>query len=184
MAEQAFTATVTVNNKELLAKLKQLDDVVAAEALARAATAGALPIQNAAKDKAPKKTRTLARSIHTEVMESSRDSARVEVGTDAEYAAIQEFGGRIAPKGHPYLAIPLTDQAAGYAPREFPGELHVQGNALVDQAGVAQYVLAPSVTLPAHPYLRPAFDENQDRAEHDTGLALQQILQRVAPEVG
>jgi HK97 gp10 family phage protein len=168
---------------ELKKQLSKMSDAIAADALAKAATAGALPIQNSAKDKAPKKKRVLSRSIHTEVTESDRDHATVEIGTDVVYAAIQEFGGTITPKHAAHLAIPMTDRAASYPPRSFPGKLHVQGKCLADEMGQPQYALATSVTLPAQPYLRPALDENKDRFSEDAGKALKQILASAVPGV-
>jgi HK97 gp10 family phage protein len=187
MDEMTAHASIT-GDKELMSKFKALSDAVAGEALAKAATAGALPIQNAAKEKAPAKTRTLSRSIHTEVTESDREHATVEVGTDLIYAAIQEFGGTITAKNAAHLAIPVTDQAASYPPRSFPGKLHVQSyggmvSMLVDEQGVTQYALKSSVTLHAQPYLRPALDENRARFETDAGIALKQILASVTPGV-
>ncbi len=49
-----------VNLDEFRAKLRALGEAAAGEALVTAAKAGALPIRNAAAEKAPKRTRTLA----------------------------------------------------------------------------------------------------------------------------
>lgn len=80
-----------IGEKELVAKLKQLSDEVASQNLVTAVQAGADVIQNAAKQKSPKKTRTLSRSIHQEVLESSKERAVVEIGTDLSYAKIHEY---------------------------------------------------------------------------------------------
>ena len=169
---------------ELIAKFKEMEDRVAVEALVDAATAGALIIQNAAKKNAPRKTRNLSRSIHTEVAFASRDQAEVTVGTDVEYAAIQEFGGTITAKNGKYLAIPVNETAQMYKPMDFPGKLHFQGDnsggVLMNAEGEVFYALKPSVTIPAHPYLRPALDENIDRAVESAGRALKKIINKIA----
>lgn len=155
-----FTVTASIHGgPELSRKLKQLADAVAAEALELACVAGALPIQNDAKRKCPKKTRTLSRSIHIGGHsdkasdfegediggnESSRDSATVQIGTNVVYAAIQEFGG----------------------------EVH--------QTNAFGKGIKATITIPAHPYLRPAFDENQDAATNAAGRALKQLITKAA----
>jgi HK97 gp10 family phage protein len=77
-----------VNLAEWQAKLKKLDDVLAEQAVVRALTAGALLIENDAKRRAPYKTGTLRRSIHTE----QGDGMEVLIGPDAPYGARIEFG--------------------------------------------------------------------------------------------
>jgi HK97 gp10 family phage protein len=106
-----------------------------ADNLEAAATAGALVLENAARDKAPYKTGTLKRSLTHETIEKSPDAAYVAVGTNLEYAAVQEFGGTIKSK-------------SGY---------------LVFQTEDGQWHSVPSVSVPARPYLRPALDENRGR---------------------
>ena len=77
-----------VNLDEFDAKLKRLGDALAETAVIRALTAGALIIENDAKRKAPYKTGTLKRSIHTE----RGDGMSVLIGTNVPYAARLEFG--------------------------------------------------------------------------------------------
>lgn len=137
-------------DRELVLKLRAMADEAAGEALARAATAGALLVENAAKEKAPFKTGSLRRSIHTEVTEQRRDYAEVTVGTDLVYAAQVEFGGTIVPKKGKFLVF------------EVDGET----------------VFARSVTQVARPYLRPAFDEKKDAAEKEVGRALRMLVER------
>ena len=131
-------------------ELAKLSDAVAEEHLVTAATAGALIVQNAAKERAPKRTRTLSRSIHTETLESSRDKAEVAVGTDVVYAGIQEYGGVITPKQAKMLAW------------QDGGEWH----------------FAHSVTIPPHPYLRPAMDENKEAIAKTIQAVLSQLIAR------
>lgn len=81
---------------------KELNDI-----LPTALKAGALIIQNSAKFKAPYRTGTLRRSIHTEM----RSNTQAVVGTDVEYAVYQEFGTS-KMKAHPYLR-PALDENRG-----------------------------------------------------------------------
>lgn len=76
---------------ELARKLAALGEAVAGEALAAAMRSGALLVENDAKRRAPYKTGTLRRSIHTEV-EAGEGKAEASVGTDVIYAARLEFG--------------------------------------------------------------------------------------------
>lgn len=174
-------------DKELARKLKELSRVAQAKNLERAAMAGSLPILNAAKENVHEDLNTtgrgtgnLARSLHSEVTESSDTYAEVATGTDLEYAAIHEFGGTIRPKNAEALAVPLTPEAKKYAsPREFPRKLHVQvsedGKAFLAGArGKPYYILLKSVTIPARPYLRPAIDENETKIVN----AVQRILKK------
>lgn len=74
---------------------KRMFDKVSREAanhLERAVTAGALVVQNEAKQKAPVRTGNLRRSIHTETTRKRVTSVTVATGTDAEYARRIEFG--------------------------------------------------------------------------------------------
>lgn len=121
---------------ELAAKLRRLSDEMAGTALEHAATAGALPVQNAAVKKAPFLTGTLRRSIHIETVRRSRTRADVAVGTDVPYARRQEFG--------------------------FSG---------ADSLG-------RHYNQPAHPYLRPALDENKGNVVREIGDALRALLAR------
>jgi hypothetical protein len=84
--------------------------------------------------------------------------------TDLAYALILEIGGTIRPKKAKFLAVPVTDAArkAG-SPRNMPGLVYVQSvkgqPMLVEEfTGKVQYILKKLVTIPAHPYLRPAAD--------------------------
>ena len=121
---------------QFAAQLKRLGAAASSDALERAGQAALLPVQNAAAQKAPVLTRTLARSIHIETLEKGEYKVELAVGTDVIYAAIQEFGGVVKPK---------TAKALHWVDRE-SGEDRFAG----------------SVTIPAHPYLRPAWDENKN----------------------
>lgn len=99
-------------------KLAELDASLRGRMLEQAVVAGALLVQNDAKQRAPYVTGTLRRSIHIggheqlagDVVSSSplpapeisADAVRVYVGTNLEYAPLVEYGyGRRRPR--PYL---------------------------------------------------------------------------------
>lgn len=132
----------------LRANLGKLAAAGSGRNLATAARAGGLVVQNDAKVRAPKRTGNLARSIHLEVTESTKTRAVVTVGTDVEYAAAQEFGAVITPKS----AKALHFQVGG------------------------KDVFAQVVHLPAHPYLRPALLENQDKVVAEVAAALKDLM--------
>lgn len=140
-----------IGAEELRRKLQALDAAVQGQALAAAVQSGAQVIQNAAKEKAPFRTGTLKRSIHTEVA-GSATRATAQIGTDVPYAAQVEFGGTITPKKKQMLHW-------------------------VDENGEH---FARSVTQVARPYLRPAFDEKSDDAAVEIGNALRQAIEAVA----
>ncbi len=179
------TATLK-NEKEIEAKFRQLRDGVRGKALEDAARAGALDLQAGMKERAPKKTTNLARSIHIETVKRTDTAVEVAAGTDLEYAAIQEYGGVIKPKNATWLAIPITEAArAVVSPRNFTGTLHFRGKkgsgsaALIDDAGQVQYALKKSVTIPAQPYARPTLDEDGPKAQASVARALKTLLRRL-----
>ena len=135
-------------------KLKALDEAVRGKKLELALKSGALLIQGPAKEKAPVKTGTLRRSIVIKTSNSG-DTAEATIGPGGPaqgYAAIQEFGGTIVPKTAKMLAW-KTD-----------GEWH----------------FAHKVTIPAHPYMRPAFDEHHGAAVTEVGKALKILIEKAA----
>jgi HK97 gp10 family phage protein len=181
MSDFKVTSKV-IGMPDLQKAFDRLEENVAGDNLETAAQAGALIIRNAGSENAPKRTRTLSRSIHIETLVKQPKYVEMGIGTDLDYAAIQEFGGTITPKKGKFLAIPLTAEARAHvSPRDFPEELTPRfggnGGVLVDGAGIAQYALARSVTIPAHPYMRPALDENEEAVLNETGDALRQLLE-------
>ena len=135
---------------DALRSLNKLDDATAGRHLKTAAMAGIMPIQNAAKQNALKKSGTLARSIHSEVVSEKSKSIEVATGTDVVYAAIHEFGGPIVPKSANALYF------------------EIEGHMVVTQR----------VEIPARPYMRPAFDENTGRAEVEVRDSLQILVKQ------
>jgi len=135
---------------EFKARLAKLADAVAEAALVRGGMAGTKIIENSAKEKAPWRTRTLARSIHSEVKSSSRDRVEIDTGPDdLPYAAMQEFGGTIRPKTAKALRFEIN----------------------------GQIVFAQVVHIPAHPYMRPAMDENITEVTEEIRAALEQLIE-------
>lgn len=140
------------NLKSLDRKLAALGKLAQADVLERALHAGAQEIRNSAQEKAPFLTGTLRRSIHSETAEKSGSRVRVLVGTDLEYAAMQEFGGTIVPKSARRLVFEVDGKK----------------------------VFARKVTIPAHPYLRPAFDEQKGEAVRQFRLAVGDQIRAIA----
>ena len=138
---------------EFKAQLARIGKAARGEMLAKAGEAGLQLVVNAAIPKAPKRTGTLRRSIHTEVLEKRDDYAEVAVGTDVVYAAIQEFGGVIVPKKAKML--------------------HWVGEGGID-------IFAHSVTIKPHPYLRPAWDENESKMIQEVKNSLTQLIETAA----
>lgn len=171
-------------NAELVTAFKSLDESLQGQALVNTVQAGGTVVVDAAKDNIKKqgliRTRHLSRSVHLEVAESTNEHAAVDAGTDVEYAALHEFGGTVQAKSSKYLAIPVGSYRG--SPRKH-GDLKVRktggGNlVMVDEAGVVQYVLKKSITVPAKPYMRPAADENHEKVTSAMADAWQQQIQK------
>ena len=136
---------------DIKSALERLTESVVKDMAYASLIAGGLLIQNAAKQKAPWRTGTLRRSIHIggathlapdfaggeeyDDIGETGDGWSIKVGTNLVYARIQEYGGVIHAKDAPYLVFKTKD-----------GSWHS----------------VKSVTIPARPYLRPAFDENRE----------------------
>jgi phage gpG-like protein len=88
------------------------------------------------------------------------------IGSNLEYAAIQEFGGTIVPKNAKYLTIPLWKGAARQigGAREVPNAFFKMTNGRLLMYGKSKYGIMPyflllkSVTLPPRPYIWPAIE--------------------------
>lgn len=145
-----ITGTI-LGASELVQKLTGMSRDFREQALGTAVGAGAMLIENSAKEKVPKLTGNLARSIHTNVTTTTNQAA-AEIGTDAEYAAQVEFGGTIYPKNGKYLVFTINGKK----------------------------IFAKKVTQRARPYLRPAFDEKKDAALKEVGEAFKDILSNYA----
>lgn len=161
-------ATIQVQGLDTLLRDLEKAGKKAIPALNTALGSAALIVQNAAKVKAPKKSRTLSRSIHHEVM-TEGDRVEAIVGTNVEYARIQEFGGIINhPGGTPY--IPWGE---GNGP--FEGAVKFLKKDGAYPAGV-QFSKPHKIHIPAQPYLRPALIENRSRVIQEINEALRELL--------
>lgn len=156
--------------KNLSKKLKKLGAAVDGEKLEMAAVAGGLILQNGMKQRAPRLTSTLRRSIHIggheneapdfsssaegrgpqRVSKPERKKGRVKifVGTDLVYAAIQEYGGEIRPKKAAFLRFQVD----------------------------GEWVMARRVRIPAQPYVRPTFEADAPEAKREVGEALRDLI--------
>ena len=196
-----FNAQV-IGTKELGAKVERMDEAVQGEKLELATVSGALIIVNAAKANVKSQglidTGTLRRSLHvgghsektpdfsagddySDVGGLVKTPTRVEMlaGTNLVYAAVNEYGGTIRPASGKYLAIP-TGSYAG-SPRDeglVLKPLAGGGFALVEWDGNVAFILKESVEIPAKPYLRPAFDNNKDKAQNEIGKALTILIEK------
>lgn len=133
---------------ELQAAFKALGDRFSA-VLAAAVEAGAMLIQNPAKELAPYRVGNLRRSIITEIDEKTAEVVTAKVGpsgTATAYAAAQEFGATIVPKNAKILAW--------------------------KNAKTGEWTFAHVVNIPAHPYMRPAFDEHKGEAQAEIARVL------------
>lgn len=90
-----MTASARVTNaRDLERALSRVDTAVRGQATRVALRAGAAKIVNQARENAPVLSGQLSRSIHSEVAVEG-DGGVARIGTNLEYAAIQEFGGVI-----------------------------------------------------------------------------------------
>lgn len=161
--------TKVKGTKGLSKKLKRLGVDVERSA-EPAAVAGGLILQNGMKQRAPKRSRTLARSIHigghegqapdfstggdkrgrsrVPGPERSKGRVKIYIGTDLVYAAIQEYGGEIRPKRAAFLRFQID----------------------------SEWVMARRVRIPAQPYVRPTFEADGTEAQREVGEALRDII--------
>ena len=92
----------------------------------------------------------LRRSITMQFSGSGRGSS-AEIGTNLKYAAIHEFGGTIHAKRGPYLWFKM--QTASRIRSS-------SGKSLKRPQGIFSWVRTPQVTIPARPYMQPAFEQS------------------------
>lgn len=140
----AGTSFTLVGDKALARQLAALSNAARGQALKNALISGALLVANEAKTNAPYLTGNLRRSIHvggegvsgnttgTDIggQKVGKDYAEVQVGTNVEYAARQEFGfsgadslGRVYHQpAQPYLR-PALESTRGEVLREIVGAL-------------------------------------------------------------
>jgi HK97 gp10 family phage protein len=151
---------------ELVRNLERLSANTRGEVLENAVVAGALLVVNAAKEKAPYLTGNLRRSIHvgghaTEDMGNASKSDLTELRTKS---------GRPYRKKR-YIGSTGTD-IGGNRRSAHSAEVLVGTN--VEYAAAQEY--GTSRGVPAHPYLRPAFDENRDKVADEIKAAIRAQL--------
>jgi HK97 gp10 family phage protein len=134
--------------------------------LANAAKAGGIVIEAEAKRRVARKTSTLFRSIHTEVVTQSADSATVSIGTNVEYGPYLEYGTGIhGPKG---TEIIIRPKRAGGVLR------FTIGNRVV----FAREVRSPGMR--PRPFLGPAFESKSKEAFETMAKAVWQQVKKAA----
>ncbi len=117
---------------------KKLDDISKCEGVVSAIEKSCLMVERTARQKAPKDTGALRRSIAHSV-DKSGDEIKGEVYTPLEFAAYMEYGtGLFAEKGNGRKDVP-------WAYKDDKGKWH-----------------STSGTKP-HPFMRPALQENRDK---------------------
>ncbi len=137
--------------EEVAAAIRDARGRLSGAGMQAALMAGALPIMNAAKTNAPALTGTLRRSIHV----LSQSAHEVEVGTNLIYAAMQEYGGVVAPVNARFLRF----ETAG---------------------GDIIFTRGP-VYIPAQPYMRPAFESERGRAVREVASAIRDLIAAGGP---
>jgi len=151
----ALTITL-IGFPEARARLLAMSDALASRFLVDATTSAALIVQTDAAIRAPVKTGNLRRSLHTEVLTSTRSLAIVQVGVGKEvtYARAVEFGSA------PHVIYPRNKKALMW-----PGARHP-----------VAFVRHPGTR--AHPFLIPALMQNLGRIKGEIVAALEALIGR------
>ena len=134
----------------------------------------------------------LEESISHEALEETSAGLSGRVGSNMEYAEIQERGGEIHAKNAKNLTIPLEafmtgrgiakgsarDLIASPGDYGYDGTFFSRGVLLGKRGDEVEplFVLKPSVTLPARPYAQPALDEIAPEFEASMRSALEALL--------
>ncbi len=145
-----YSASV-IGDKAVVARLGRMRKALP-RMMGVALTAGAAPLVNRAKELCLYKTGNLRRSIHFGDLVIGPGFAEGKAGTNLEYAAAQENGATIVPKNAKMLHW-VTDSG--------------------------EDVFARSVTIPPHPYMRPAAAETVPLVAAATARALALQIVRV-----
>lgn len=149
-----FSASVS-GSDSLKRKLEALGESVQGRMLERALVAGALIIQNAAKENAPYRTGNLRRSIHI--------GGHEDLAPDRQ--GIEQATGQAVP-----------------APEVRDADVAVYVGTDVEYARRIEYgfsgadALGREINQPAQPYLRPAVDENGDAVNQEVSDALRDLI--------
>ena len=181
--------------KELVAKLQQVGPKVrenARDGIQRLQQTLRNNIQRLFLSGTPLHVRTgnLRNSINVGPIQESASEIRGPVGTNALYAAIQNYGGTITPKSAQYLTIPLDaaktpSGVARFSARQIianPGEGGYKSTFFRNQVlfGVQQggtiealFALKSSITIPARPFMEPGLESVRDDMSATMTLAVQ-----------
>lgn len=106
-------------------------------------------LESTAKVKAPYDEGILAGSIGSEILGGPGSEIIGKVGTSIVYGPIQEYGGTIHAKDAPYLVFQTKDGA---------------------------WHSVKSVTIPAHPYLRPTLKEKAGQVARLIEQGIERVL--------
>jgi len=172
----------------LAAKLRAIGQAGVTRALHRTMVAAALIGEGAAKDRASTvlqvRTGHLVRSIAGKVRQGPEGpeavisaGGRVSGAAPVVYAGTHEYGATITPKRGKYLRIPLAAAKTQAGVDRYPTPLRVSGAGLFyvrkskagrlllihKPTGAPWYMLVPSVTIRARPFLRPGAQVAADR---------------------
>ncbi len=167
--------------KEIQAKLKALEPKLAKKVVRAALKKSAEPILHAARSKAPVDTGFLVSSIKlTTALSRRKGTMTVRVGTskgfykgDDFYASFIEFGYRRgARRTKTQLGLPDA--------RQLPNQIAFTVAKYTSKVQRAVNNQRPWV--PAQPFLRPAYDENKERALNILTTEILSGIEREAPK--
>jgi phage gpG-like protein len=146
--------TVVIGEDELLVKFDKLEQLSGRE-ITDLLLATGLVFERAIKEKIKEKGLIDTGRLRASVVTIALTPKTVAVGVqNLVYAAIHEFGGVIKPKNPDgYLRFKTKD---------------------------GQWVTTKEVTIPARPYVRPAFHENVQAALDEFGRLLVEKIERIA----
>jgi HK97 gp10 family phage protein len=143
-----------IGEQELAQKFDDLSAILGGDTLQDMLMATGLVFERAAKEKIKEKGLIDTGRLRASVVTQALSHKTVVVGVqNLVYAAIHEFGGVIKPKNGSYLRFKTKD-----------------GN----------WVTTKEVTMPARPYMRPAFYENVDEGVAEFGRLFTAHMEKVA----
>jgi HK97 gp10 family phage protein len=150
---------------ELTQNLKELAKLVSGEELEHALMQGGFVIEAAAKENVTEQDLIDTGNLRDGITTEAVTHELVEVGPQAEYGAIHEFGGEVHPR--------VTSKMRGWAFamfRETGNDMYL-GIALTKKETL-------NITIPARPYMRPAMDENETLVLEKIGQDLERSISR------
>lgn len=164
--------------KEILGRFRHAPEIVRDETR-KAMTRAALEVEGEAKGRAPKKTGTLRRSLHSEVQVLAGE-VRGLVGTDLVYAPYVEFGTGVYHEPDPHEPWEVTPKQAKALAFKVPtGVDPMTGRASRNKATViVRRVVIQGMR--ARPYLAKAFEAKRAQIEAHFHRAAENIARRLA----